>query len=212
VGTCREDLHEITLGSLDPAAKSTKDLVTTKILPIDTNFVGLAIRNRVSPMAREQQALRVAAQLLANEYLHRRVREEGGAYGSTAAANLSGQFGGVSLGSYRDPSPDKTAEAFREAAAWMVSAGNVTEKAVDEAKLRLFSKIDAPYSADSFGEALFIHRVTPQLRQSVRETLLDIGTRDVLEVAHHFDVDNGQHCFAVLKGEASEAKKGESVV
>ncbi|EAN96066.1 pitrilysin-like metalloprotease, putative [Trypanosoma cruzi] len=159
-----------------------------KPLPIDTSYVGFAAANELDWHHPQQAPLRVACQLLGNEYLHRRIREEGGAYGSGADATLRGEVGGITMSSYRDPTPEQTIRVFQEAADWLGSADNVTQVRVDEAKLRIFASIDAPYSADSYGESYFLHDVHPTQKQALRDALLSVEPKDVISVARYFNV------------------------
>jgi len=126
-----------------------------------------------------------ASQLLSNEYLHRRVREEGGAYGSGASASLSGEVGGFSMSSYRDPTPEKTIPVFEEAADWLSDVRHLSQRRVDEAKLRLFSGLDAPYTASSYGVQHFTYEMTPELKQSFRDALLAVGSADIARAADY---------------------------
>ncbi|TPP52428.1 Peptidase M16 inactive domain family protein [Leishmania donovani] len=157
-----------------------------KKLPIDTSFVGLAMPNKLKWESPDQARVRVGCTLLCNEYLHRRVREEGGAYGSNCTATLHGEVGGVSMSSYRDPSPELTAKAFLEAGDWLSDRKNVTAERVSEAKLRLFSSIDSPYAADSYGEAYFYNDLRQDTKQALRDALLSVTAEDVVNVAHYF--------------------------
>ncbi|RNF26186.1 pitrilysin-like metalloprotease [Trypanosoma conorhini] len=159
-----------------------------KMLPIDTSYVGFAIANELDWNHPQQAPLRVACQLLGNEYLHRRIREEGGAYGSSADATLKGEVGGITMSSYRDPAPEQTVCVFQEVAGWLGSASNVTQARVDEAKLRIFASIDAPYAADSYGESYFLHDVHPTQKQAMRDALLSVEPKDVINAAQFFDV------------------------
>ncbi|KPA73224.1 putative mitochondrial pitrilysin-like metalloprotease,metallo-peptidase, Clan ME, Family M16C [Leptomonas pyrrhocoris] len=167
-------------------------------LPIDTSFVGLAIPNNLSWEHPDQAKVRVAVLLLCNEYLHRRVREEGGAYGSNCAATLHGEVGGISMSSYRDPNPELTAKAFLEAGDWLCGK-DVTAARVDEAKLRLFASIDSPYAADSYGEAYFYHDVRQPTKQLMRDSLLSVTPQDVMDVAHYFKPEGKPTIVSVLQ-------------
>ncbi|KAG5510871.1 hypothetical protein JKF63_06372 [Porcisia hertigi] len=158
----------------------------SKCLPIDTSFVGLAMPNKLNWECPDQARVRVGAVLLSNEYLHRRVREEGGAYGSNCSATLQGEVGGLSMSSYRDPSPELTAKAFLEAGDWLSDRKNVTAERVNEAKLRLFSSIDSPYAADSYGEAYFYNNIRQDVKQAMRDALLSVTPEDVVRVAEYF--------------------------
>lgn len=157
-----------------------------KRLPIDTSFVGFAVPNHLTWESPEQAKVRVGCLLLSNEYTHRRVREEGGAYGSNCTATLQGEVGGITMSSYRDPNPELTTTAFMEAGEWLSDPRNVTPERVQEAKLRLFSSIDAPYAADTYGEAYFFNDVRQATKQAMRDALLSVTPKEVVEVAHYF--------------------------
>ena len=177
-----------------------------KKLPIDTSFVGLAMPNHLTWDHADQAKVRVAVLLLCNEYLHRRVREEGGAYGSNCAATLRGEVGGISMSSYRDPSPELTTTAFLEAGDWLCNAKNVTAASVNEAKLRLFASIDSPYAADSYGEAYFYNDVRQPTKQQMRDALLSVTPQDVMDVAHYFKPEGKATIVSVLQPIGEESK------
>ena len=111
----------------------------------------------------------ILASLLTNHFLHREIREKGGAYGG--GARYSAADGTFSLYSYRDPPGlARTLETFSKAEGW---AGSVKEfvglrvrllihfveeierchslienlQELEEAKLSVFQNIDAPISA-----------------------------------------------------------------
>jgi presequence protease len=179
-----------------------------KKLPIDTSSVGFAIPNELTWDHPDEARVRVAALLLCNEYLHRRVREEGGAYGSNCAATLRGEVGGISMSSYRDPSPELTAKAFLEAGEWLCDKKNVTTASVNEAKLRLFASIDSPYAADSYGEAYFYNDVRQTTKQLMRDALLSVTPQDVMDVAHYFKPEGKPAVVSVLQ--PTEESKAET--
>eukprot|EP00796_Vickermania_ingenoplastis_P002153 gene2153-1322_t len=205
-GVGREAPHRIQLPPLGPHAGAPLDRVVSHELPIDTSFVGLAVRHGLAWTDPARAPLRVACQLLDNEYLHRRVREEGGAYGAGAGPTLMGETGGCTMSSYRDPSPDKTVRAFDEAREWLAVAKNVSQERVDEAKLRLFSKIDAPYTADSFGTGLYLHDVDQTLKQQLRDALLAVTPAQVMDTAAYLDTSAA--AVAVLKPAATPEVDG----
>lgn len=170
-----------------------------KKLPIDTSFVGFAMPNDLTWDSPDEARVRVGVLLLCNEYLHRRVREEGGAYGSNCAATLRGEVGGISMSSYRDPNPELTTKAFLEAGQWLSDAKNVTAASVNEAKLRLFASIDSPYAADSYGEAYFYNDVRQPTKQLMRDALLSVTPQDVIDVAHYFKPEGKAAIVSVLQ-------------
>ncbi len=74
---------------------------------------------------------------MTNKYLHREIREKGGAYGGGAAGGQPGQF---NFYSYRDPNSMETVQAFHNAVVWATRA-TYTQQDIDEAKLAMFSAV-----------------------------------------------------------------------
>lgn len=205
---------ELPLASV-AAASATAAAVAAVELPIDTSFVGSVVTNTLDRLSHEQQALRIACALVKNEYLHRKVREEGGAYGSSCSPYVQGAAGGIALSSYRDPSPDKTVAAFDGIGAWLRSTGDgaFTASMLDSAKLSFFSTVDAPYSADSFGSSLLLSGSSDAIRQRTREMLLAVDMDAVRGSAALFEsAAASRRATTVLKpaprGKAAEGQRG----
>ncbi|MGD9058465.1 MAG: insulinase family protein, partial [Desulfobacterales bacterium] len=86
-------------------------------------------------------ALAVISKILRSMFLHREIREKGGAYGGFAIYNPEdGLFG---FGSYRDPHIVATLKAYA-AAAEFIRGGSYSEEDVKEAILQVCSEIDKP--------------------------------------------------------------------
>lgn len=127
--------------------------------------------------------LSVAAQIMDNVILHKRIREQGGAYG-TGAVNgiLSGQF---YFYSYRDPHLADTLGAFREAVE-VLERGDFDETDLEEAKMGLFQDLDSPIAPGSRAMAAFSRlraKRTPEDRQLFRDRLFQVGKEDVRHAA-----------------------------
>jgi len=72
-------------------------------------------------LAPDSAPLYLLGHALSSAYLHREVREKGGAYGGGAsAAPVEGVF---AMSSYRDPNVLKTIETFKNAAEWAATRG-----------------------------------------------------------------------------------------
>lgn len=86
-------------------------------------------------------ALSVASEIMENLVLHKRIREQGGAYGAGAVnGSLSSQF---YLYAYRDPHLSLTLTAFEEAIQTIVK-GEFEPTDIEEAQLGLFQDLDSP--------------------------------------------------------------------
>ncbi len=117
-------------------------------------------------------AFAVLAELLTNEYLHRVLREEGGAYGGGASYNnLVGIF---HMRSYRDPKIEQTFDAFGAALEWVMQAG-IVQESLEEAIISVIQEMDKPLPP--YGEAVRSLKrqergVTDELRQAYRTGVL----------------------------------------
>jgi Zn-dependent M16 (insulinase) family peptidase len=85
---------------------------------------------------------------MSTHFLHREIREKGGAYGGGARYDpINGVF---SFWSYRDPpsSLKNTLTTYDKALDWALKVdSNVSGQELDEAKLSIFKSIDAPIGA-----------------------------------------------------------------
>jgi len=127
--------------------------------------------------------LSVLGGVLRNGYLHRAVREQGGAYGG--GATHDGANGLFRFYSYRDPNLEKTFDAFQEAIQWVLT-GDIHFDLIEEAILGIVSSIDAPGSPagearQSFHQSLFGR--TPEHRDNIRRQIIETTVEDVKRVA-----------------------------
>jgi len=152
-------------------------------LPIQVNHASLVLPTL--PHSHPDTApLTVAAKLMSSAFLHREIREKGGAYGG-GSSHGDGLF---SFYSYRDPNHLATVDAFRRSIDWAVQGGRggFSDSDVEEALLSLFSGIDAPTPPSSRGMNQFVSGVTWEERQQYRERLLATKRADVVRVAEQY--------------------------
>lgn len=127
-------------------------------------------------------ALSLSTDLLENTFLHKKIREQGGAYGSGASYNpLTGNY---YFYGYRDPHIKATFNAF-EAAIQAIAKGEFTERDLTEAKLGLIQDFDSPVSPGSralTAYTYFREGREKKLRQDYRDHLLNAQKKDVKEV------------------------------
>ncbi|KAL9618351.1 MAG: hypothetical protein Q9160_006933 [Pyrenula sp. 1 TL-2023] len=151
-------------------------------LPYQVSYTGSCFRtvNYDNPAS---APLAILGQLLTHHYLHPEIREKGGAYGASANASpISGLF---SMSSYRDPNPRKTLQTFQKAGVFARDRA-WTSRELEEAKLGLFQRIDAPRDVSSEGAKEFMSGVTEDMEQPRRQRLLEVKPEDVQMAADQF--------------------------
>ncbi|MGH8555457.1 MAG: insulinase family protein, partial [Gammaproteobacteria bacterium] len=131
-------------------------------------------------------ALIVLGRFLHNGYLHRAIREQGGAYGSGAA--YDGDTGAFKFFSYRDPRVMETLEAFDAALEWLHRDGHGYEK-LEEAILGVIAALDRPSSPAgeairTFAAGLFGR--SPEYRRRLRQRVLRVTVADLQRVAQTY--------------------------
>ena len=150
---------------------------------------------RTVPFIHEDNApFLVLAKLLRTCFLHREIREKGGAYGGLAS--FEPETGLFTMLSYRDPHLARTLKVFREAVAWAVD-GHFSDQDVKEAILGVFSDLDRPLSPNGKGEhetILSLKGITPEMRQIQRRRILAVKREKLMELANNYflkDWDKG---------------------
>lgn len=147
-------------------------------------------------------ALNVLAGFLRNGFLHKAIREQGGAYGG--GASYSSSTGAFNFFSYRDPRLSETLHDFDSAIDWLVTHHH-EERALEEAILGVISAIDKPSSpagecADNYYNSRFGR--TPSYRQAYRANILKVTIADLQRVGHAY-FDTRKAHIAVLGPKAS---------
>lgn len=128
--------------------------------------------------------LRVLAKLLTSKYLHPELREKQGAYGGGARILTDGVF---SFFSYRDPRSLETLDFFDKADQWVnTNLDKLTEQDVFEAKLGVFQAVDHPVPPSQKGCEEFLKRVTPDIKQRHRASLMSVDKASLKEVAEKY--------------------------
>lgn len=124
-------------------------------------------------------ALSVAAELMENKTLHKRIREQGGAYGG--GASHMGSWGYFYFYSYRDPHLKSTLDAFYEAVNEL-RLGNFNERDLEEAKLGVLQGLDTPTPPENRATTAYTWLQTEKskkMRQTYRTRLLSLKKEDI---------------------------------
>ncbi|XP_034038271.1 presequence protease, mitochondrial isoform X3 [Thalassophryne amazonica] len=149
--------------------------------PFSCNFVSECIR--AVPFSHDDYAsLCVLARMMTAKFLHGEIREKGGAYGGGARMGGGGLF---YFYSYRDPNSVQTLSAFRKGVNW-ARTGQFTEEDIDEAKLSVFSAVDAPIAPSDKGMDHFLSGITDEMKQNHREKLFAVNHKDLVGVAERY--------------------------
>ena len=155
------------------------------VFPINTQ-VNFSAMSMDAPLydIKESPKFLILSSLLRNEFLHKRVREQGGAYGGGASYDpFSGTF---KFFSYRDPRFIETIEDFQSALSW-ASLGSFDDDMILESKLSVLSDIDKPSSPA--GEAFKDYRLsgegkTQKMREEYRKNIFSVSKDDLVEAAN----------------------------
>lgn len=216
IGSDKEDLHR-----LDQAAR----IITSKLslnksdksepqdqfdnerarnvaipMPFSTNYVAQVFK--ADPFDVETSAnLTVLARLLPPIYLHREIREKGGAYGGGSSYNsLDGLF---SFYSYRDPAPLRTLETIAKVGA-IFKDRHIEEQELLESKLAVFSALDAPVDLAQEGLHLFSHGISDEERQTYRDALLRVSVASLKETMLRHLGQSSTMCSALIVEDKTE--------
>ena len=134
---------------------------------------------------KDAAALALLAKLFRSLYLHREIREKGGAYGGLALYNA--EEGIFSLASYRDPHILQTLQVY-DGLAGFIEKGAFGESDVIEAKLQVCSDIDRPDPPGPAARKAFYRKLiglTDAERNRFKQRVLALTKDAVLDVARN---------------------------
>lgn len=202
-------LHE---DLLDDSRQSffTPDISFKEDLPYDgwhtntsVSFVGQAFKT-VGINHKDSPGLAVISKILRSLYLHREIREKGGAYGGFAI--YSSEEGIFSFGSYRDPHIKRTLDVYQKACDFIIN-GEYTQTDVKEAILQVCSEIDKPETPGPAAMKAFYRDITKldnEIRRQFKDSLLRLDKKRVQKIAKkYFSMDASLKGTAVISSKAS---------
>lgn len=131
-------------------------------------------------------ALRVLGEFLRNGYLHRAVREQGGAYG--CGARYHADSNAFQFYSYRDPHLLETFNEFHKSINWFLNNTHLS-RALEESILGVIASIDKPVSPASEAKTAFFNNLvglTPKQIIRFRKKVLEINMIDLQRVAYNY--------------------------
>jgi presequence protease len=135
-------------------------------------------------------ALLVLANYLRDTFLHKELREKGGAYGGYAQAGTGN--GTFMLGSYRDPNIVRTYTVYDRAVSWVLDSP-IEDEPLKEAILGACGDVDPLESPDIKGRREAVNRLTGftlQERERFKQRLLQVTADDLRRVTSRY-LDNG---------------------
>ncbi len=126
--------------------------------------------------------LTILGGVLRNGYLHRAIREQGGAYGGGAQHDNNGAF---KFYSYRDPRCLDTLADFSRSIEWLLEKDHPFAL-VEESILGVIGSLDKPLSPAGEAKQAFhtaLHGRTKDIRQQYRDGILNTTMKDLQRVA-----------------------------
>jgi presequence protease len=131
-------------------------------------------------------ALDVLGVFLRNGFLHRAIREKGGAYGGGAGHDADNA--GFRFYSYRDPRLEETLADFDAAIDWLLDRRHEARQ-LEEAILGIIGGIDKPGSPAGEAKSAFHHDLygrTPDQRRRHRLRILEVTLDDLKRVGERY--------------------------
>ncbi len=140
----------------------------------------------VAPYHKDGAAFMVLGEFLRNGFLHRVIREQGGAYGG--GASYDSDAGAFRFYSYRDPRMAETFADFDQSIDWLLTNQHGDEK-LEEAILGVIGGIDKPSSPAGEANSAFYNELfgrTAEKRQKLRRQILQTSISDLKFVADKY--------------------------
>lgn len=187
--------------SPEPVREQARQIWTTST---DVNFSARAYPT-VPSSHEDTAALTVLGPFLRNGFLHRAIRETGGAYGG--GASNDSDTASFRFFSYRDPRLSETLTDFDASIEWLKETKH-NERELEEAVLSVVSSIDKPGSPAGEARSAFQAELfgrTQEQRRAFRQRILDVGLEDLKRVGNTY-FDPGQASTGVVTNETSASE------
>lgn len=150
-------------------------------------------------------ALTVLGGFLRNGFLHRVIREQGGAYGG--GATFDGSTGSFRFYSYRDPRLTETLSDFDASIEWMLNESH-SEDALEEAILGVIGSMDKPSSPAGEAQSDFyvhLHGRSLAYREAFRAKILAVTLEQLKQVTKTYLTKENENVAVVT----STSKRAE---
>lgn len=156
---------------------------------------------------KDAPALTVLGGFLRNGYLHRTIREQGGAYGG--GASQDNNIAAFRFYSYRDPRLEETLSDFDGALQWLQQNDHDTDQ-VEQAILGVISSIDKPGSPAGEAKQTFHAELfgrDREKRERFRNRLLTVDIDDLKRVASTYLTPDKMNTAIITSSDNIEAAK-----
>jgi presequence protease len=187
-----------------PRLAALDSVPEARIAPVPVAF-NVRIFRTVRYTHPDSPALLVLSNYVRDTFLHRELREKGGAYGGYAQAGVAN--GTFYLGSYRDPNIVRTYDVFDEAVRWVIE-GDIDPERLKEAVLSACGDVDPLESPDIKGRREATNRATGftrELRERFKKRLLEVTAEDLRRVTRAYFVDTPRAQTTVAGADLIEA-------
>jgi Zn-dependent M16 (insulinase) family peptidase len=186
--------------SLDPVRDQVREAWLTNT---QVNFCALAFPT-VASGHDDAAALTVLAGFLRNGFLHRAIREQGGAYGGGASQDSGAAA--FRFYSYRDPRLVETLDDYRRAVDWMLGSDHEYAQ-LEEAILGVISTLDKPASPAGAAKQAFHNELfgrSKEERARFRARVLEVSIEELKAVTERYLTgDNASIGIVSHKGQSA---------
>lgn len=155
-------------------------------------------------------ALTVLGGFLRNGFLHRAIREQGGAYGGGASHDAS--IAAFRFYSYRDPRLEETVADFDRSIVWMLETDH-DDESLEQAILGVISGLDKPVSPAGEAKQAFHNNLfgrTHEQRRDFRERVLKVSMDDLKRVTKTY-LKPELASIAVITSSANQEKLADFI-
>ncbi len=155
----------------------------------------------------DNPVLHVLARFIGNGFLHRAIREQGGAYGSGAGQNANAAV--FSCFSYRDPRLSETLDDFDRAFDWVLREQHDRHK-LEEAILSVIAAMDKPASPAGEAKTAYYNYLfgrTLEQRRAFRARVLATTLNDLRAVTDRYFNSSPASCGIITNRETANTLK-----
>ncbi len=198
---------------------TTPEIAFDSKLPYDgwytntaVSFVGQSFK-AVRITHPDSPGLSVISKLLRSTFLHREIREKGGAYGGFAIYNA--EEGIFSFGSYRDPHIIRTLDVYKDACSFVME-DNYSETDIKEAILQVCSDIDKPETPGPASMKAYyrdITKLSDEIRQQFKDSLLQMNKKRIQSIAQkYFSIGEDKKGSAAISSKTKLEQANKTLV